>query len=331
MFRPLVSIIVPVYKVEPYLRRCLDSIVNQSYANLEIIIIDDGSPDACPQICDEYANKDNRIVVVHKKNGGLSDARNAGLDICKGEYISFIDSDDYVDSNYIESLIEPTEKKSYDFIIADYLSSNEKVEPPHLSCKEGPIQSSPTIISTYCSQQYPPCAWAKLYKHSFLDNNHFRFQKGLLFEDQLWSCALACSAKNIYIIHKQIYHYTIRADSIMQSSDISFSKKLSSWCFILTQEQEILSAHKELSEETHSQFFLSKIIEVLQTSKAEKKSFRIAFRSIKKSMKKNPTIFWFRQTRGLKKIFFFLLSTCPTCLAEKVMFFLLRHSKCIHP
>ena len=85
---PLISVIIPIYKVEPYLRRCLDSIINQSYANLEIILVEDGSPDTCPQICDEYAAKDNRIVVIHKKNGGLSDARNAGLNICKGEYIS---------------------------------------------------------------------------------------------------------------------------------------------------------------------------------------------------------------------------------------------------
>ena len=84
---PLISIIVPIYKVEPYLRQCLDSIVNQTYTNLEIILVDDGSPDGCPAICDEYAAKDSRIVVIHKENCGLSDARNAGLDICKGEYI----------------------------------------------------------------------------------------------------------------------------------------------------------------------------------------------------------------------------------------------------
>ena len=99
---PLVSIIVPIYKVEPYLRRCLDSIVNQTYTNLEIILVDDGSPDNCPQTCDEYAAKDNRIIVIHKENGGLSDARNIGLDIWKGDYISFVDSDDWVEKKYIE-------------------------------------------------------------------------------------------------------------------------------------------------------------------------------------------------------------------------------------
>lgn len=256
MYNPLVSIIVPIYKVEPYLRRCLNSIVNQTYTNLEIILVDDGSPDGCPQICDEYAAKDNRIVVIHKENGGLSDARNVGLDICKGDYISFIDSDDYVDYDFIKCLIEPTKKDSYDFIIADHLSSNEKKGSTHLSCREGPIQDNLTIIRTYCRQQYPPSAWAKLYKFSFLKDNQFHFQKGLLFEDQLWSCILARSAKKIFVIHKQMYHYTIRTDSIMQSSNIDFFKRLSAWCFILDKEQEALSAYKIKLKKTHSLFFI---------------------------------------------------------------------------
>ena len=88
---PLISVIVPIYHVEQYLRRCIDSIIGQTYKNLEIILVDDGSDDGCPAICDEYARKDNRIVVIHKDNGGLSDARNVGIDIAKGEYLAFVD------------------------------------------------------------------------------------------------------------------------------------------------------------------------------------------------------------------------------------------------
>ena len=94
--KPLISIIVPVYNVEQYIQRCLNSIINQTYKNLEIILVDDGSPDQCPQICDDYAAKDSRIMVIHKKNGGLSDARNAGLLTSAGEYVAFIDSDDFI-------------------------------------------------------------------------------------------------------------------------------------------------------------------------------------------------------------------------------------------
>ena len=103
---PLVSVIVPIYNMEKYLRKCVDSIINQTYHNLEIILVDDGSPDQCPQICDEYAEKDSRIVVIHKKNGGLSSARNAALDVCQGDYIGFIDSDDYIEPNMYENLLE---------------------------------------------------------------------------------------------------------------------------------------------------------------------------------------------------------------------------------
>ena len=101
---PLISVIIPVYKVEKYLNKCVDSVLNQTYKNLEIILVDDGSPDKCPEICDEYAKKDDRIKIIHKQNGGLSDARNVGIEKSTGEYITFIDSDDYVDSNYIEQL-----------------------------------------------------------------------------------------------------------------------------------------------------------------------------------------------------------------------------------
>ena len=96
-----VSVIIPVYKVEKYLEKCIDSVINQSYSNLEIILVDDGSPDNCGKICDKYAKKDNRIRVIHKTNGGLSDARNNGIKIATGNYIAFIDSDDYVTEDYI--------------------------------------------------------------------------------------------------------------------------------------------------------------------------------------------------------------------------------------
>ena len=102
----MISVIVPIYKVEKYLRRCVDSILNQSYTDFELLLIDDGSPDNCPQICDEYARRDDRVRVFHKPNGGLSDARNYGIDRMKGDYVSFIDSDDYVGPDYLKILMD---------------------------------------------------------------------------------------------------------------------------------------------------------------------------------------------------------------------------------
>lgn len=116
----LVSIIVPVYKVEQYLPRCIDSILAQTYTNFEVILVDDGSPDKCPQICDDYAKKDKRIKVIHKANAGVSEARNTGIDIAKGDFICFVDSDDYVTPSYLELLITKQEKTGADIVFGRY-------------------------------------------------------------------------------------------------------------------------------------------------------------------------------------------------------------------
>ncbi|MDY4757554.1 MAG: glycosyltransferase family 2 protein [Parabacteroides sp.] len=110
---PLISVIIPIYKVEDYLDECVQSVIHQTYKNLEIILVNDGSPDKCPQICDEYAKLDNRIIVIHKKNGGLSDARNAGLQIATGEYIQFLDADDILEKQKIEIQIGVLQKYNY--------------------------------------------------------------------------------------------------------------------------------------------------------------------------------------------------------------------------
>ena len=106
MEEPLISVIIPVYKVEQYLDRCLNSVVNQTYKNLEIILVDDGSPDNCPKMCDEWAEKDNRVKVFHKENGGLSDARNYGTERCNGLFLTYVDSDDYIDTDYVSYLYD---------------------------------------------------------------------------------------------------------------------------------------------------------------------------------------------------------------------------------
>ncbi len=126
-----ISVIVPIYKVEEYLHRCIDSIINQTYTNLEIILVDDGSPDNCPMICDEYAKKDSRIRVIHKKNGGLSDARNAGLEIATGEYIGFVDSDDWIHKDMYHILYKNIIEKD-----ADIAECSIKKERNYLNSKD---------------------------------------------------------------------------------------------------------------------------------------------------------------------------------------------------
>ena len=119
MENPKVSILVPIYNVEKYLSRCIESVLSQDFRDYELILVDDGSPDRCPQICDEYAKKDSRIKVIHKKNGGLSDARNIGLDIATGEYVMFIDSDDFVDIDMMESMMNNMIDNNVDLVVCN--------------------------------------------------------------------------------------------------------------------------------------------------------------------------------------------------------------------
>ena len=216
MQQPLVSVIVPIYKVEPYLRRCIDSIVNQTYTNLEIILVDDGSPDGCPAICDEYAAKDNRIVVIHKENGGLSDARNAGLDICKGEYISFVDSDDWIADCFIEVLVKSIQDSNAEISICNYThtsssySATIKINEIHKT-----VLSPTEAVKKLWSEEETTfvTAWGKIYKSNLW--KELRYPKGLIHEDEYTSYILLYSAKKTVHIDIPIYYYYQRSDSIM--------------------------------------------------------------------------------------------------------------------
>lgn len=230
MFQALISIIVPIYKVEPYLRRCIDSVVNQSYTNLEIILVDDGSPDNCPKICDEYAAKDNRIVVIHKENGGLSDARNAGLNICKGEYVYFIDSDDFISHQAIETLYQGCIKYSADIVVGNYISFCNEHE---ISLHEKKDEFNTISFDEAIRMQVPlghkftqiVVAWNKLIKTTLAKSHPF--PKGLLYEDNFTTYKYFYQTKAI-ITNSILYYYQNRQDSIVNRlSDSEESKILS--------------------------------------------------------------------------------------------------------
>ena len=212
--QPLVSVIVPIYKVEPYLRRCLDSLVNQTYTNLEIILVDDGSPDGCPQICDEYASKDKRIVVIHKKNGGLSDARNAGLDICKGKYISFVDSDDWVDKEYIEKLINIATKENADITNGENIKTDQIVRKQNTESTTKTYSSQEALVHLFSQRHIAYIvSWGKIYKQNLFST--FRFPVGKFHEDEFTTYILFGSAQKIAYTTRILYYYFQRPNSIM--------------------------------------------------------------------------------------------------------------------
>lgn len=202
----LISVIVPVYMVQDYLSECLESIINQTYRNLEIILVDDGSPDDCGKICDDYAKKDSRIKVIHKANGGVSDARNVGIANANGFYIGFVDSDDYLDNRFFEILISLIVE--YDSDIAEcYSYSFQKGTRPCIknTNKVKCINSKQWITETNLGNFLSCVVWNKLYKKDLFDG--ISFPIGMRFEDEATIYKIIFKAKKIVRIDSVLYFY----------------------------------------------------------------------------------------------------------------------------
>ena len=214
--KALISIIIPVYKVEIYLEKCIQSVINQTYENLQIILVDDGSPDNCGKICDEYAQKDHRIEVIHKSNGGLSDARNKGLEIAKGEYIGFIDSDDYIESDMYEVLYNLLKQyNAYVSICNFYTVSQGKIAIKNAEngIKEyNRIEILKEVLLDNNIQSY---AWNKLYKKELFDE--IKYPVGKKYEDIGTTFYLLEKCNKVVVTGKPEYYYINRQDSIVNN------------------------------------------------------------------------------------------------------------------
>ena len=206
----LVSVIVPIYKVEPYLNRCVVSIVQQTYPNLEIILVDDGSPDKCPQICDEWALRDDRIKVIHKENGGLSDARNVGIESAKGEFFCFVDSDDYLQPSMITKLMDMSEQYDVKMVLTNFACIFENGERA-FTREESPIKEGlydAEMLFPLLYQRlnwYYIVAWNKIYHCSLFDD--IRFPLGRIHEDEYVVAQLMWKAKRIACNVSEEYVY----------------------------------------------------------------------------------------------------------------------------
>lgn len=207
----LVSVIVPIYNVEPYLRQCVDSILNQTYQNLEIILVDDGTPDRCGGICDEYARTDSRVIVIHKKNGGQADARNQGLDVATGEYIAFIDSDDWVEPTYIETLMQ----SPADIVIMGYTFVNENgaiIKSMHVgSCSD--LKADQKHAWHIIRGSFFGVPWSKLIRTSVIGST--RFESLPQREDFLFNVDVTNNATSIKTIDATGYFYRQRENSTL--------------------------------------------------------------------------------------------------------------------
>lgn len=212
----LVSVIIPVYNVEKYLKRCVESVLRQTYRNLEIWLVDDGATDCSGMMCDEFAQKDTRIRVIHKENGGLSDARNVAIDKMTGQYVTFIDSDDYVSENFIERLYMNIRKYAAEIAICRHISTKKSDEQCILGNCIEIFTKEEALEELLYQKKFNTSAWAKLYKSSLFEN--VRYPKGKLFEDICTTDLLINRAQQIVFDSSILYFYYQGEVSIVRSS-----------------------------------------------------------------------------------------------------------------
>ena len=217
MEKDLISVIVPVFKVENYLEKCVDSITNQTYKNLEIILVDDGSPDNCPKMCDEYAKKDERIKVIHKANGGLSEARNYGIEALKGKYITFVDSDDYLNLNFVKTLHDNLVETKANMSIVGFKEVFENSQEDLKQESESEVlcfDNTNKFQQLYLEHKLNfVVAWGKLYERQIFEN--LKFPVGKFNEDEFVAHLVIDKCKKICFSNKPYYYYLQRANSIM--------------------------------------------------------------------------------------------------------------------
>lgn len=250
---PLVSIIIPIYNVEMYIHCCLDSVCNQSYKNLDIILVDDGSKDNCPRICDEYALKDSRIQSLHKVNGGLSDARNYGMKFAKGDLIFFLDGDDFIPKDAISHLVDTKQKNDSDIVIGDMALVSEDVSP-HFEYVQDRLysinlNSEKAIEETIYQKRFSCRAWGKLYKKSVLT---VEFPYGKLCEDLAVAHIYLSAAKIITFTSKICCFYRQRNNSIMHQFN---PRRMDALDFALNLEKYCKQHCKSLSKEVQCRVF----------------------------------------------------------------------------
>ncbi len=208
-----VSVIIPVYSVEEYLDECLNAMDKQTYKDFELILVDDGSPDTCGEICEKYAKNHPNTRVIHQENAGLSEARNNGVKAASGEYIIFIDSDDYVTEDYVEYLVGLAEKYDADVAISENIKFTDGKQPQIPQREEFDTScDSAEALSKICYNKYPICAWGKLYKRSFVEK--YPYPAGALYEDLATTYKIVGEARKIAYGNKVVYFWRQRSGSI---------------------------------------------------------------------------------------------------------------------
>ena len=275
----LISVIVPIYNVEEYLPNCIESILRQTYKHLEIVLVDDGSPDRCGEICEEYAKKDDRIRVIHKENGGLSDARNKGMSIATGKYFTFIDSDDYISEDYVEYLYKLLKEHDADISVCDLIMTSSMKETEQKDSKSVFKYSVDEALEAMLyAKVFSTSADAKLYKRELFEGVEYPI--GKYMEDLFTTYRLICKSKRIVCGKRVCYYYYHREGSITQS--VFSEKHLHRFEALKTMYETEIKNRSEIVQKAYRSMMVSSMAALL--AKQPPKSDRIdeIWREVKK-------------------------------------------------
>lgn len=324
---PLISVIVPVYNVEKYIEKCIDSILIQSYSNLEIILIDDGSTDTSGEICERFKHKDSRIIVIHKENGGLSDARNSGIDKATGEYITFIDSDDYISKDYIQYLYNILKETNSDISICNpvyvYENANNLYDEGNLDKNIiMEIDSVEALKVMLYQNYYDTSAWGKLYKIKLFKD--IRYPVGKLFEDMGTTYKVFLQSTKIVFSSVEKYYYLQRNNSI--SNDKFNYKKLDYLEFaeeIYTYIEKNIPQIRNAAASRVISVSCNVLLQLPQQCTEYKELKRKLYGKIK-SIRKN--LIFDKNVRKKNKVII-LLSYIPYCLFIKIFYMIGNYNK----
>jgi len=316
---PLISVVVPVYKVEDYLDECITSLINQTYNNLEIILVDDGSPDKCPEMCDRWAKKDSRIRVIHKENGGLSSARNVGIDNAKGEFLSFVDSDDFFDSKMYEKLYEGVMRSPNIGISAikfwKYESGKAEIYSVEWDTQKDVLIKAKDFGLLTLKQEICHAATNKLYKREIFD--HVRFREGIVNEDVLFSHDLAKVLVDLNLdmwdLNYYAYYYRIHQDSICRSKVPIIIPYINNLKTIVEEggDFEYHSVATQLYHHTLYDYYCLLLTDTSSEGKELRKSHLKFLKKQVRSLSYPDTLYSFSPSTLLTQVFFYVAKYIP--------------------
>lgn len=242
----MISVIIPVYNVEKYLSQCLESVIRQTYQDLEIIVIDDGSTDESPRICDEYAEKDTRIRVIHKQNAGAASARNAGLKIATGEYLAFVDSDDYLNTNAYETMLGIMQRTTADIVECAFCNEFPNRTWNRIFFEKETLFSTVEYLKLYTDHWICSLIWEKLYKRSLFEG--IEFEEGHQIDDEFFTYQGVMNAKTIVYNPTILYHYRMRSSGVMRDKTVAEKKLFDRLEYSTIRREKVTSRFPELKQ-----------------------------------------------------------------------------------